>query len=769
MSNFKIILKEIKLETNNKGIFSVNTYIPITGPEWYQKLKMCEEGDKDGSHFLRGEISISNNNGIKTRKDENMDLSRVIIIDCDEGLSQVKMVNTDNQTHQTCPEPKYVHNILNKLGIGHIIYGTYSGYVDCVRYRIILLTDKPFNKEQLKFTTQFVLHNINEELLKINQTLLAYAKENNSFSQPWFYPRKPTNCKKNVIYFENLDGQVVDVKDVQNLPDLTLSKPKELQLNNGEISVIDEFNQRYSLKNLMDQYGYILVSDLGDQLRFLRPNSTSNQAGIIVKNEKFFSFHNDVFNDGYWHDAWDLNFHHEGLPIKNAIEKYSKHIVLNNGQSIHQYNRSVFSKNKKEDKKGNFVIDEILPCNYAIEPFLLLNKLKEIVSMTIVADETTIDSAVLWIAMTWFIDVIQVAPLAVITAPEKRCGKSTMLFLLNKLVNRPLMASNITPAALFRTIEIYRPTILIDEADTFVKDNEELRGVLNCGHTRDSAFVIRTVGKDHEPKRFNVWGAKALAGIGACPDTIMDRAIVLELRRKLPAEKVNKIRHIPQENFDVLRSELARFSNDFSQSIKIAQPELPSFLNDRAQDNWEPLFAIAEQASPEWLERAKKAAIKLSNEVIVLSTGTELLLDIQEILEAENIERIKTTDLIYKLCTDEEKQWASFNKGKQITPRQLSKLLKEYQIKSGSIRINSENAKGYYAKDFKESFSRYLSSNVDVDTNVTASQLKQTLVQCVTDNQFRDGTTYLEDTPKPGFTNDCDFVTDKEDMYEEVL
>jgi hypothetical protein len=768
MSNFKMILEEIKLETNNKGIFSVNAYIPINGLEWHQKLKMCEEGEKDGSHFLRSEILIPDN-GIKTRKDENMLLSRVLIIDCDEGLTQTKLVSIDAQSTQNCPEPKYVHEALNGLGIGHIIYGTYSGYVDSVRYRIILLTDYPFNKEQLKCTAQFVVNNINQELLKTKQALLAYAKENNSFSQPWYYPRKPTNSNKDNIYFENLDGKVVEVQDVTDLPELTISKDKDLKLDNGEISVIDEFNKRYSVKNLMDQYGYVLVSDFGDQQRFLRPNSTSNQAGIVVKNEKFFSFHNDLFNDGYWHDAWDLNLHHEGLSTSKAIEKYSKLIVLNNGQSIHQYNRSLFSKNKKEEQKGNFVIDEVLPCDYPIEPCLLLNKLKEIISMTIVADETTIDSAVLWIAMTWFIDVIQVAPLAVITAPEKRCGKSTMLFLLNKLVNRPLMASNITPAALFRTIEMYRPTIMIDEADTFVKDNEELRGVLNCGHTRDSAFVIRTVGKDHEPKRFNVWGAKALAGIGACPDTIMDRAIVLELRRKLPEEKVNKIRHIPQENFDILRSELARFSNDFSQSIKIAQPELPSFMNDRAQDNWEPLFAIAAQASLEWLERATRSATKLSNEEIVYSTGTELLFDIQEILEAENIERIKTIDLIYKLCADEEKQWASFNKGKQITPRQLSKLLKEYQIKSGSIRINFENAKGYYAKDFQESFSRYLSSNVDIQSNVTTSQFKKILVQSVADKHFCDGTTYINDTASPSLANDCDVVTDKKAMYEEVL
>ena len=99
-------------------------------------------------------------------------------------------------------------------------------------------------------------------------------------------------------------------------------------------------------------------------------------------------------------------------------------------------------------------------------------------------DETAI-AAALWIVMTWFVDVIQVAPLAVITAPEKRSGKSTLLEIFGLLCNRPLQCSNITPSALFRTIEDYKPTLLIDEMDTFARDNDELRGVLNSGHMTD--------------------------------------------------------------------------------------------------------------------------------------------------------------------------------------------------------------------------------------------------------------------------------------------
>ena len=178
-----------------------------------------------------------------------------------------------------------------------------------------------------------------------------------------------------------------------------------------------------------------------------------------------------------------------------------------------------------------------------VNPAQLLTDIAATIQRFIVCDEEVSHAVALWVAMTWFIDVVQVAPMAVITAPEKRCGKTLLLSLLGRLSARAITASSISPAALFRTIDAWQPTLLIDEADAFMKDNEELRGLLNSGHTRDSAYVIRTVGENFTPTKFNTWGAKALAGIGHVADTLMDRAVILELRRKLPHEKVERIRN----------------------------------------------------------------------------------------------------------------------------------------------------------------------------------------------------------------------------------
>jgi hypothetical protein len=115
-------------------------------------------------------------------------------------------------------------------------------------------------------------------------------------------------------------------------------------------------------------------------------------------------------------------------------------------------------------------------------------------------------------------DAGDISPLMVLVSPTKRCGKTSVLILMYFLTPRSELSSNITAPALFRYIEDVRPTLLIDEADSFAKDNEELRGILNSGHTTAAANVIRNV--DHKPRRFSTWAPKAIATIGTLADTL---------------------------------------------------------------------------------------------------------------------------------------------------------------------------------------------------------------------------------------------------------
>lgn len=241
-----------------------------------------------------------------------------------------------------------------------------------------------------------------------------------------------------------------------------------------------------------------------------------------------------------------------------------------------------------------------------------------------------------------------------------------------------------------------------------MRENEELRGVINSGHSRDNAYVIRTVGDDFTPKRFSTWGAKALSGIGHLSDTLMDRAIVLELRRKLSHENVDRLRHAEPDLFLTLARKLARFADDYREQVRMARPVLPDALNDRQQDNWEPLLAIAECAGSEWLARANQVALKLSANDKSASVSNELLADIQEVFETKGTSKISTVDLINALTEDTEKSWATYNRGKSLSPKQLANKLKGYGICSKTIRIGYETPRGYDLDQFIDVFERYL-------------------------------------------------------------
>jgi putative DNA primase/helicase len=64
--------------------------------------------------------------------------------------------------------------------------------------------------------------------------------------------------------------------------------------------------------------------------------------------------------------------------------------------------------------------------------------------------------------------------------------------------------------------------------------------------------------------------------------------------------------------------------------------------------------------------------------------------------------------LIAELLEDGEKPWATYNRGKSITPRQLAKLLAGYGIQSKTVRFGASTPKGYELSQFADAFARYL-------------------------------------------------------------
>jgi putative DNA primase/helicase len=185
------------------------------------------------------------------------------------------------------------------------------------------------------------------------------------------------------------------------------------------------------------------------------------------------------------------------------------------------------------------------------------------------------------------------------------------------------------------------------------------------------------------------------------------------MRRKLRHEKVERLRYANPSVFTTIAAKLTRFAEDYSERVRSARPVLPDELSDRAQDHWEPLLAIAACAGPAWVTRATAAALKLSGDTAA-STGNELLADIQGILAKLKTGRIRSADLIEALCADAEAAWATFNNGRQLTPRQLSKLLSVYGIHPKTVRQGKDTPKGYDKAQFEDAFARYLAAPPDL-------------------------------------------------------
>lgn len=412
--------------------------------------------------------------------------------------------------------------------------------------------------------------------------------------------------------------------------------------------------------------------------------------------------------------------------------------------------------------EGDEMFPTVEPWSEPVDGAVLIRELSDTLRRFVVCEPEVADAAALWITFTWFIDEVHVAPIANITAPLANCGKSTLLEFMEAFVYQPLKCDGISPAALFRSMDRWQATMLVDEVDTFLRDNEDARGVINSGHRRNG-FIIRVVGEDHEPKRFATWGAKALCGIGSIANTLASRSIRMELRRKLPQETVENIRFMPLELRQRLQRQLARLHEDLAGTVAAARPTPVPGLSNRAADNWEPLKQIADAVGGEWPERLKAVAItvtRMDDEEQASDVGTELLKDIKTVFEEKKANSIFTADLTEALWADSEAPWNTWNRGKPMSARQLSSKLSEFGIKSRSVRIGATAKKGYRKEDFKDAFDRYLSTDTP-SQSVTTSQSHNhggySDSESVTQS---DGVT--EEKPrKPANHGGCDGVTDK--------
>jgi hypothetical protein len=253
--------------------------------------------------------------------------------------------------------------------------------------------------------------------------------------------------------------------------------------------------------------------------------------------------------------------------------------------------------------------------------------------------------------------------------------------------------------------------MLIDEADTFLRDSDELRGIVNSGHNRATAFVIRTVGDDHEPRLFKTWAPKAIALIGKLPATLDSRSIHVELHRLGAGESIEPLRGDRLAHLEPLRRKCWRWAQDNADALRSADPDMPSALRGRTADNWRHLIAIADAAGGDWPRLARMVAETLDAGRSEETLGVVMLSDLRTMFVGND--RLRSEDIIKALVAMDHRPWPEWGKaGKPITERGLAKLLEPFKIAPKTVRFGTDTAKGYLAETFADAFRRYLPPSI---------------------------------------------------------
>jgi len=238
-----------------------------------------------------------------------------------------------------------------------------------------------------------------------------------------------------------------------------------------------------------------------------------------------------------------------------------------------------------------------------------------------------------------------------------------------------------------------------------------MRGLLNAGHKRNS-IAMRCDGENNDIRIFKAFAPVVLAGIGSLPGTLHDRSLLIPLVRAKPNEVVQRFDSRKTARETELKSKLIRWAADHTEELNNSDPVMPESAHNRLADNWRPLFAIAQAVGGSWREKVRLSFEHMNSDTQAdeaQGMGTTLLADIRNLFEESGSQKIFSAAIVGRLIEIEGRPWAEYGRAqKPISKNQLARLLGRFKIKSTSLRIGSDIAKGYNLAAFSEAFERFL-------------------------------------------------------------
>jgi hypothetical protein len=342
------------------------------------------------------------------------------------------------------------------------------------------------------------------------------------------------------------------------------------------------------------------------------------------------------------------------------------------------------------------------------------------ISQHVITSGLVCDVAALWALHTYFLHhsciILPISPRFEIGAVSPICGKSTLLDCVGHLAWRPFdAAASLTTAVVFRLIDAYRPTMVLDEMDDLLRahDRTELGSLLRASHKRN-ARVPRNVpiadGKGWALTWFSAWGTHAYTIVGRLKPAMQSRAIRITLLRARPAE-LKQLKPMVNGESPVLRECGRKFRRWAQDQTELPAAEIPEGISHRDADNWRPLLRIAALVGGDWPQRARDAAIALNGRTVAVGDVVPLLTDIFAAFGGR--ERLTTAELTAAMLALEEPSadWRIAYKKGPINEYWLRDHLRglvhapEHERK---WKAGKKTVRGYRKEHFRDALERYL-------------------------------------------------------------
>lgn len=355
----------------------------------------------------------------------------------------------------------------------------------------------------------------------------------------------------------------------------------------------------------------------------------------------------------------------------------------------------------------------------------LVNELKDVFAKHLVLPDGCALVLALWTMHTYAVDLWRYTPRLFIYSPVPGCGKSVLLGLLSLFCYKSSVTGNTTTSSVFRTIDKYRPvTILIDEVECFAQGNEQMRALIDTGYDKILGYIDRTEvnKKNFEPKKFYCFSAMAMAGLEKLHSSVMSRSILIMMKKKKETERV-EIFNIDEmaAKAVVVQSKILRWITDNTDVLYACNPSFIKNMENRTQDIWRPLFAIAKTISDDCFADLQRAATTMLNDKSddVVDDCT-LLKDVKTIFDDTGAERLSTNELLQRLYDISEHGWGLKEYGQcMLNPHTLARRLLKFCIKPVQWRDGDCRYRGYMRENMEDAFERYIPvSNCDSVTGM---------------------------------------------------